>query len=222
MSKLETERLVLRAFRGTDADEFARLSGDWAVASMTSDIPYPFSPAQAVGWLKPARGEVRFGIEREGRLIGGVGYYRRPSGIAELGFWIGRPWWGHGFATEASRIVVRYGFRQSAAAGLLFRALRGQRGFRPGACQARLRARRPRPHCLRRAPAGRGGGHLLARPAARPDGRAELEIADRSPAAGALARLARPLWYPLISVHKRGRPHARTLLTRDTFEARAR
>jgi ribosomal-protein-alanine N-acetyltransferase len=110
MSKLETERLVLRAFRGTDADEFARLSGDWAVASMTSDIPYPFSPAQAVGWLKPARGEVRFGIEREGRLIGGVGYYRRPSGIAELGFWIGRPWWGHGFATEASRIVVRYGF----------------------------------------------------------------------------------------------------------------
>ena len=53
---------------------------------------------------------MRFGIEREGRLIGGVGYYRRPSGIAELGFWIGRPWWGHGFATEASRTVVRYGF----------------------------------------------------------------------------------------------------------------
>jgi ribosomal-protein-alanine N-acetyltransferase len=110
MSKLETERLVLRPFRGADADEFAHLSGDWAVASMTSDIPYPFSPAQAVGWLKPARGEVRFGVEREGRLIGGVGYYRRPSGIAELGFWIGRPWWGHGFATEASRAVVRHGF----------------------------------------------------------------------------------------------------------------
>src|SRR2546423_13348497 len=110
MSKLETERLLLRPFRGTDADEFARLSGDWAVASMTSDIPYPFSSAQAIGWLKPARGEVRFAIEREGRLIGGVGYYRRPSGIAELGFWIGRPWWGCGFATEASRTVVRHGF----------------------------------------------------------------------------------------------------------------
>jgi ribosomal-protein-alanine N-acetyltransferase len=110
MSKLETERLVLRPFRGADADEFARLSGDWAVASMTSDIPYPFSPAQAVGWLKPARGEVRFCIEREGRLIGGVGFYRRPSGVAELGFWIGRSWWGHGFAMEASRAVVRHGF----------------------------------------------------------------------------------------------------------------
>jgi [ribosomal protein S5]-alanine N-acetyltransferase len=110
MSKLETERLVLRPFRGADADEFARLAGDWAVASMTSDIPHPFSPEQAMGWLRPARGEVRFGIELEGRLIGGVGYYRRPSGIAELGFWIGRPWWGYGLATEASRAVVRHGF----------------------------------------------------------------------------------------------------------------
>ena len=43
MSKIETERLLLRSFRDADADEFARLAGDWAVASMTSDIPYPFS-----------------------------------------------------------------------------------------------------------------------------------------------------------------------------------
>ncbi len=47
---LETERLLLRSFRNADAAVFARLAGDWAVASMTSDIPYPFSPAQAVGW----------------------------------------------------------------------------------------------------------------------------------------------------------------------------
>jgi RimJ/RimL family protein N-acetyltransferase len=110
MSKLETERLVLRPFHAADADEFARLSGDWAVASMTSDIPYPFSPSQAVGWLKPVRGEVRFGIELQGRLIGGVGFYRRPTGVAELGFWLGKPWWGHGYATEAGHAVVRHGF----------------------------------------------------------------------------------------------------------------
>jgi [ribosomal protein S5]-alanine N-acetyltransferase len=110
MSKVETERLVLRPFRRADAVEFARLAGDWAVASMTSDIPYPFSAEQALGWLKPVRGEVRFAIERAGRLIGGAGFYRRPSGAAELGFWLGRPWWGQGFATEAARAVVRHGF----------------------------------------------------------------------------------------------------------------
>lgn len=109
MPRFETERLVLRPFRSTDAGEFARLSGDWAVASMTSDIPYPFSPVQAQGWLRPVRGEVRFAVERQGRLIGGAGYYRRPSGTAELGFWLGRAWWGQGYATEATRAVVRYG-----------------------------------------------------------------------------------------------------------------
>ena len=107
---IETERLALRPFRRADAAEFARLAGEWAVASMTSDIPYPFSAAQAVSWLRPVRGEVRFAIERERRLIGGAGYYRRPSGVAELGFWLGRPWWGQGYATEATRAIVRHGF----------------------------------------------------------------------------------------------------------------
>ena len=111
MAKLETERLTLRPFRRSDAAAFAQLAGDWAVASMTSDIRYPLSEVQALAWLKPARGEVRFAIEREGRLIGGVGFYRRPSGAAELGFWLGRPWWGHGYATEASRAVIALGFR---------------------------------------------------------------------------------------------------------------
>jgi ribosomal-protein-alanine N-acetyltransferase len=108
--KLETERLTLRPFHRTDAAEFARLAGEWEVASMTSDIPYPFSAAQAMGWLRPVRGEARFAVELEQRLIGGAGYYRRTSGVAELGFWLGRPWWGQGYATEAARAVVRYGF----------------------------------------------------------------------------------------------------------------
>ncbi len=106
---LATERLVLRPFQRADASEFARLAGDWAVASMTSDIPYPFSNKQAMGWLRPVRGEVRFAIELEGTLIGGAGFYRRPSGAAELGFWLGRPWWGRGYATEAARAVVQHG-----------------------------------------------------------------------------------------------------------------
>ena len=108
--KIATERLALRPFRSADAAEFAHLAGDWAVASMTSDIPYPFSATQAVGWLRPVRGEVRFAVERDGRLIGGAGFYRRPSGVAELGFWLGRPWWGRGYATEAARAVLRHGF----------------------------------------------------------------------------------------------------------------
>jgi [ribosomal protein S5]-alanine N-acetyltransferase len=111
MVAIKTQRLLLRAFRRSDAADFARLAGDWSVASMTSDIPHPFDETQALTWLRPTRGEVRFAIEFEGRLIGGAGFYRRPSGIAELGFWLGKPFWGQGFATEASRAVVAHGIR---------------------------------------------------------------------------------------------------------------
>jgi [ribosomal protein S5]-alanine N-acetyltransferase len=110
MVTIATDRLLLRPFRRSDAKEFTRLAGDWSVASMTSDIPHPLSEDQARGWLKPGRREVRFAIEIDDRLIGGAGYYQRRSGTAELGFWLGREWWGLGYATEATRAVVRYGF----------------------------------------------------------------------------------------------------------------
>src|SRR5262249_6321233 len=117
MVRIETERLVLRPFRSADAGEFARLAGDWAVASMARDIPYPFSPIQAYGWLSPVRGEVRFAIERDGQLLGGAGFYRRASGTAELGFWLARAWWGHGYATEAARAVLHQGLKNPRIPG---------------------------------------------------------------------------------------------------------
>jgi RimJ/RimL family protein N-acetyltransferase len=117
MVTIATDRLLLRPFRRSDAKEFTRLAGDWSVASMTSDIPHPLSEDQARGWLKPGRREVRFAVEIDGRLIGGAGYYQRRSGTAELGFWLGREWWGMGYATEATRAVVRYGFETKRLPG---------------------------------------------------------------------------------------------------------
>src|SRR5262245_55924828 len=117
MVTLTTERLLLRPFRRTDSKDFTRLAGDWAVASMTSDIPHPLSEHQASAWLKPGRSEVRFAIEVGSQLIGGAGYYQRRSGTAELGFWLGREWWGHGYATEATKAVLQYGFESRHVPG---------------------------------------------------------------------------------------------------------
>ncbi len=193
--KIETERLALRPFRRADAPEFARLAGEWAVASMTSDIPYPFSAAQALGWLRPVRGEVRFAIELERRLIGGAGYYRRRSGVAELGFWLGRPWWGQGYATEAARAVVRHGFGNRRLPGFSSARFDDNPASARVLRQARLRGGRPRHHRLCRARPRRRGRHLLARPAARHAGSA----ADRrhGGAAAALAGLAQPARWDL-------------------------
>ena len=184
MVTLATERLLLRPFRRSDAAEFTRLAGDWAVASMTSDIPYPLTQTQAMAWLKPGRGEVRFAIELEGRLIGGAGYYRRRSGAAELGFWLGRPWWGRGYATEATQRHRPLRLSCAQGAGLHLLALRRQLGVGRRAAQARLRARRPRLYHQRRARPRRRGRHLLAE---RPAGHARAAAAHEGRAPGGAA-----------------------------------
>lgn len=107
---LHTDRLTLRPFRLGDAGAFVALAGHPAVARMTSDIPHPLYVWQCRRWLRQARGEVRFAIERDDNLIGGVGYFCHRHRVGELGFWLGQPYWGEGLATEAARAVVRYAF----------------------------------------------------------------------------------------------------------------
>lgn len=109
-SPIYTERLVLRALAPTDVADFMAIAGDFEVARMTSDIPHPLDEGGAHIWLAPSRGEARFAIVRDGRMIGSVGYFRRSAHTAELGFWLGRAWWGRGYTTEAGRAVVRHGF----------------------------------------------------------------------------------------------------------------
>jgi len=107
---LNTARLTLRPFRLGDASRFVSLAGDLAVARMTSDIPHPLYIWQCRRWLRQARGEVRFAIDYQDQLVGGVGYFCQRPRVGELGFWFGQDYWGQGFATEASRAVVTYAF----------------------------------------------------------------------------------------------------------------
>lgn len=108
---MRTDRLILRPLNDDDAGRIALLGGDWEVASMTGRIPYPYSADAAQHWLTGvAHGEVVFGIWHAGELIGLCGYSPQPGGSAELGYWIGKPYWGQGFATEASRALMNYGF----------------------------------------------------------------------------------------------------------------
>lgn len=133
------------------------LGGDWDVARMTGRIPYPYSLDAAQHWMTGlADGELVFGIEhgehhRHPALIGLCGYTRYDDGTAEIGYWIGRPYWRQGFATEAARAVIEFGFTKGAvkrftcchftdnpASGRVIEKL----GFRPtGACMGWCEAR---------------------------------------------------------------------------------
>jgi RimJ/RimL family protein N-acetyltransferase len=110
MVELRTKRLTLRPIAACDTGDFLALAGQWSVARMTSDIPHPLSVRDARRWTSPCLGEVRLAILLDGGMVGAVGYFRDRSGAGELGYWLGRPWWGHGIATEAADAVIRHGF----------------------------------------------------------------------------------------------------------------
>lgn len=110
---LSTARLQLRPLTEADADRIALLGGVWEVASMTGRIPYPYSRAGALQWMQGlAEGEVVFGIAHDGHLIGICGYSPSTKGAVEIGYWLGKAWWGQGFATEAARGLMDYAFAQ--------------------------------------------------------------------------------------------------------------
>jgi RimJ/RimL family protein N-acetyltransferase len=109
---LETERLVLRAPRTGDAEALAQLINDRRVAINTARIPYPYSVEDAEQFIAAVNrpgGEVAFLITLDDALIGGCGVAQSDSG-PELGYWVGVPFWGQGFATEAARAVIDYAF----------------------------------------------------------------------------------------------------------------
>jgi [ribosomal protein S5]-alanine N-acetyltransferase len=116
---LETARLVLRPFVPGDAEDVARLAGAREIAATTLFIPHPYSVADAEKWLAThqetfdaGRG-VNFALtlRGSGKLVGSVGLtVDREHEKAELGYWVGVPFWGKGYATEAAGAVVRHGF----------------------------------------------------------------------------------------------------------------
>jgi ribosomal-protein-alanine N-acetyltransferase len=116
---LGTERLNLRPFRLADAPEVQRLAGDRAIAETTAVIPHPYPDGAAETWIAShadrfASGEsVALAITRRdgGTLLGAIGLEINPEmQRAELGYWVGRPYWNHGYCTEATLAVVRFAF----------------------------------------------------------------------------------------------------------------
>ncbi len=109
---IRSRRLTLRPLRPADAGRVAELAGDWEVASMTARIPYPYTEGMARQWIETIEpDEFVCAIEHDGEFIGLCGYLPDNDGSAELGYWLGKPYWGKGFATEAAQALIRYCFR---------------------------------------------------------------------------------------------------------------
>jgi RimJ/RimL family protein N-acetyltransferase len=115
MVELETERLRLRPLREGDAASFARLfAGDWEAVKQTGRMPFPPSEPAMRSWIRQhlEGGAHGFLVIRKGdaRAMGAAGF-GGDARTAELGYALGRAFWGQGFATEAVVVLVDYAGR---------------------------------------------------------------------------------------------------------------
>jgi RimJ/RimL family protein N-acetyltransferase len=110
---LETERLALRAPRLEDAKAVAQLANDRRIAENTARIPHPYSLADAEKFIAAVNrddDETAFLITREKMVLGAVGIRTNEPEPPEVGYWLGVPFWGHGYATEAVHAVIDHAF----------------------------------------------------------------------------------------------------------------
>ena len=116
---LQTDRLILHPFTMDDAPDVQRLADAAEVADATLNIPHPYTLEDAEAWIAThpenwAKGyALTFAIvlRDSDELVGAIGLH--PSKLhnrAEVGYWIGVPYWNQGYATEAARALLTFGF----------------------------------------------------------------------------------------------------------------
>jgi len=108
---------TIRPWRGGDAASLVRHADDREVwRNLRDRFPHPYTPADAETWLAwVAQQELptHWAIEVEGEAGGGIGFTIGEdvhARVAEIGYWLGRRFWGRGIATEALRAVTEHAF----------------------------------------------------------------------------------------------------------------
>lgn len=114
---LVTERLVLRAPHEDDIEAIVALANNARIAEMTSSLPHPYGEADARRFLAMSAGHENcchyaVSLADSGAFIGAAGIDEGSRGL-RLGYWLGEPFWGNGYASEAAAALVELAFRAS-------------------------------------------------------------------------------------------------------------
>ena len=105
---ITTARLVLRRLAAADAPAVTRLVNDYSVAGNLARVPFPYREELALDWIGSAGEQIDSGdayhlaITQDGALVGCIGLTLKRKALPEIGYWIGRKFWGQGLAREAA------------------------------------------------------------------------------------------------------------------------
>jgi RimJ/RimL family protein N-acetyltransferase len=117
MTQIKTERLVLRPWKKGDEDSLVSLANNRKIWINVRDLfPHPYTHEDAQNWIHLSKSNPlhhNFALQWKEHLIGGIGLHRLSDvyrRAAEIGYWIGEPFWGEGFCTEGVKAVTEWGF----------------------------------------------------------------------------------------------------------------
>jgi [ribosomal protein S5]-alanine N-acetyltransferase len=108
----------LRPWKNDDRYSLVNYANNYNIARfMTDKFPYPYTMDDAVNFIEMASISVPsniLAIEVDGKAVGGIGIHIQPDIYqknAEMGYWLGEPFWGRGIITNAITQMVDYGFK---------------------------------------------------------------------------------------------------------------
>lgn len=116
---IDSGRLTLRPFNPSDAKRVQELAGEKEISDNTLFIPHPYPDGLAEEWIGSHKPKFEKGeevvyaitLKDTNELIGAIGLMvNKMVNNAETGYWIGKPYWGNGYATEALEVMLGYGF----------------------------------------------------------------------------------------------------------------
>jgi len=115
---IESKRVVLRPYLLSDAENVQRLAGEKIISEMTANIPHPYVDGMAEEWISrhdywfKKREAIALAIQvvKTGEHIGTISITQINGKSGNLGYWVGVPYWGNGYCSEAASLIIEYGF----------------------------------------------------------------------------------------------------------------
>jgi len=116
---LELDNCRVRSWTADDVESLVQHANNRRVWETLRDrFPYPYTRGDAIGFVRRVKSslpETSFAIEVDGAAVGGIGFMLQQDVervSAEIGYWLGEPFWGRGICTAAVRAVTAYAIRQ--------------------------------------------------------------------------------------------------------------
>lgn len=109
-------KFILRKWKHTDAPSLAFYANDPQIArNLRKGFPSPYTLEDAEAFIKLAAGEdetknLYLTIDIDGKAVGSIGVFCRTGKSAELGYWLGKPYWGKGIISQAISEICRDAF----------------------------------------------------------------------------------------------------------------